>query len=88
MLVPSESLPPNFEGMKQQSEDSDEEGNMTREIQERAVEITEETSSNRTIKTDIQKPFDPNLVCPTCGKQFRIFEIQIFKRHANECRMK
>ena len=90
VLVPSESLPPNFEGMKQQSEDSDEleEGNMTREIRERAVEIIEETSSNITIKTDIQKPFDPNLVCPTCGKQFCIFEIQIFKRHANECRMK
>lgn len=76
VLVPSESLPPNFEGMKQQSEDNDEEGKMTREIQETAVE------------TDIQKSFDPNLVCPTCGKQFRIFEIQIFKRHANECRMK
>ncbi len=35
-----------------------------------------------------EKPFDPNLVCPTCRKQFRVFEIQIFKRHANECGMK
>ena len=87
-VIPSDSLPPNFGSMKLQNDDSDEEGVVTREIREKAGEIMEETSSNRTIKTDIQKPFDPNLVCPTCNRQFRIFEIQKFKRHANECGVK
>ena len=79
-LSPSESLPLNFK-----REDSDEEGIVTKEIRELAGEIMEETSSNRIIKTDLQKPFDPNLVCPTCKKQFRIGEIQKYKRHANGC---
>ena len=29
-------------------------------------------------------PYDPNLVCPKCGKRFHIGEIQKFKRHALE----
>ena len=85
MLTPSESLPPNFESMKRQSEESDEERLVTREIREKAGEIIEETSGNRVIKTDLQKPLDPNLVCPYCGIQFCVFEIQEFRRHAIEC---
>ena len=81
-LSPSESLPLNFDSMK---DDSDEEGTVTKEIRKYYGEIMEETSSNRVIKTDLQKPFDPNLVCPTCKKQFRIGEIQKYKRHANNC---
>ena len=30
-------------------------------------------------------PFDPNLKCRGCGKQFREFEIQEFRRHASTC---
>ena len=30
-------------------------------------------------------PFDPNLECPTCGKRFRIGQIQKFRHHAAEC---
>ena len=30
-------------------------------------------------------PFDPNLVCPYCKKQFRLGEIQKFRRHADSC---
>ena len=30
-------------------------------------------------------PFDPNLVCPKCGSQFRRGEIQVFKRHYGGC---
>ena len=30
-------------------------------------------------------PFDPNLVCPTCGKKFRIGQIQVFRQHAGAC---
>ena len=30
-------------------------------------------------------PFDPNLVCPTCGWNFRMGEIQKFRRHVPNC---
>ena len=30
-------------------------------------------------------PLDPNLKCRGCGKQFREFEIQEFRRHASTC---
>ena len=81
-LSPSESLPLNF---KRDDDSDEEEENVTREIREIAGEIIEETSGNRTIKTNIHKPLDPNLVCPTCKKQFRIGEIQKLRRHAKEC---
>ena len=29
-------------------------------------------------------PYDPNLVCPKCGRQYRVGEIQKLKRHINE----
>uniref|UniRef100_A0A1X7TUS8 Uncharacterized protein n=1 Tax=Amphimedon queenslandica TaxID=400682 RepID=A0A1X7TUS8_AMPQE len=29
-------------------------------------------------------PYDPNLVCPKCGKQYRVGEIQKLRRHLNE----
>ena len=32
-----------------------------------------------------QKPYDPNLVCPMCGKRHRIGEIQEFRKHVSEC---
>ena len=34
------------------------------------------------------RPYDPNLVCPTCRKQFRIGEIQEYKKHYKICHMK
>ena len=81
-LSPSESLPLH---LKRDDNDSDEGENVTKEIREIAGEIMEETSGNRMIKTNLQKPIDPNLVCPTCNKQFRIGEIQKLRRHAKEC---
>ena len=30
-------------------------------------------------------PLDPNLICPYCNKNFRIGEIQIFRRHVSSC---
>ena len=30
------------------------------------------------------RPYDPNLVCPKCGKQYRVGEIQKLRRHINE----
>ena len=33
-------------------------------------------------------PYDPNLVCPTCGQGFRIGQIQLFRQHAASCNNK
>ena len=82
-LSPSESLPLHL--IKRDDNDSDEGENVTKEIRDIADELLEETSGNRIIKTDLQKPIDPNLVCPTCNKQFHIGEIQKLRRHAKEC---
>ena len=56
------------------------------EIHQQAAEVMQEVSGGRRIvKTDCQRPFDPNLVCPMCRRQFRIGEIQKFKKHVNTC---
>lgn len=34
---------------------------------------------------DIDIPFDPNLVCPKCKKQFRVGEIQKYRKHFESC---
>ena len=33
---------------------------------------------------DSSLPYDPNLVCPKCGRQYRVGELQKLKRHINE----
>ena len=33
-------------------------------------------------------PFDPNLECPTCGRGFKIGQIQMFRQHAASCNNK
>ena len=56
------------------------------EIHQQAAEVIQEVSRGRQqVKTDIQRPFDPTLVCPMCRRQFRIGEIQKFRRHVNTC---
>ena len=34
---------------------------------------------------DDDRPYDPNLVCPKCGKQYRVGGIQKMKRHILKC---
>ena len=34
---------------------------------------------------DNDRPYDPNLVCPKCGKQYCVGEIQKLKRHILKC---
>ena len=34
----------------------------------------------------VEVPFDPNLTCPHCGRQFRKGCIQSFREHASSCR--
>ena len=56
------------------------------EIHQQAADVIQEVSGGRrNVKTDHQRPFDPNLVCPMCRRQFRIGEIQKFKKHVNTC---
>ena len=56
------------------------------DIEREASEVMQQVSGGRRhITTDRQRPFDPNLVCPMCMKQFRIGEIQKFKHHVNTC---
>ena len=47
--------------------------------------IKQVSGGRHQIKTDIQHPYDPNLICPMCIKKFRIGEKQKFKRHVNTC---
>ena len=35
--------------------------------------------------TDVHMRFDTNLICPICQKQFRIGEIQKYKKHVDDC---
>lgn len=56
------------------------------EISHMAADVQEEVSMrNERMWTMEQKPFDPNLVCPMCGRRFRIGEIQKFRRHVSGC---
>ena len=56
------------------------------EIKEMAAEVREEVKSRDFVATGLhEKPFDPNLVCPMCGKKHRIGDIQKFRIHINQC---
>ena len=56
------------------------------EIHQQAAQVIQEVSgSRREANADLKRPFDPNLVCPMCRKQFRIGEIQRYRRHVNTC---
>lgn len=56
------------------------------EIHQQAAEVMQEVGGGRrNVKTNCQRPFDPNLVCPMCRRQFRIGEIQKFKKHVSTC---
>ena len=71
--------------------DDDEYGNelqrgVDHDIHKQAAAVIREVSGDRhRVKTDVQRPYDPNLMCPMCMKKFRIGEIQKFKRHVNTC---
>ena len=59
------------------------------EIQEMAEEVREMSRRPDTQEVlfddeDSSLPYDPNLVCPKCGRQYRVGEIQKLKRHMVE----
>ena len=56
------------------------------EINNAADDIKNQTSVGEGVGEDA--PFDPNLECPTCGRQFKIGQIQLFRQHAATCNTK
>lgn len=56
------------------------------DIHKQAAAVMKQVSGSRhQVKTNVWRPYDPNLICPMCMKKFRIGEIQKFKRHVNIC---
>ena len=72
------------------SDESDEEiDHDQKEIEEMAEQRRKEMQGPTTAEVlfddgDSSLPYDPNLVCPKCGKQYRVGEIQKLRRHINE----
>ena len=59
---------------------------ITHEIKEMADFVRAEVSEdNEQVKTMEHSPYDPNLVCPMCGKRHRVGEIQKFRKHVATC---
>ena len=51
---------------------------------EEACQMTRPPNDTKELDVQDSLPYDPNLVCPKCGKQYRIGQIQRFKRHVEE----
>ena len=75
------------------NEDSDKSDQETdgidEEIKKMADKVRRESRGPTTAEVlfddgDSSLPYDPNLVCPKCGKQYRVGEIQKLRRHINE----
>ena len=47
-------------------------------------EASDEVIQDSKTTVDDGRPLDPNLICPKCGKQYRVGEIQKLRRHINE----
>ena len=73
-------------GGKEYGSFSTENDKIAREIEEMAAVVQDEVSQDNKYKeTQDLTPFDSNLVCPMCGKEHRIGEIQKFKIHVDKC---
>ena len=86
----------NDQAKQQASDDSDSDieenkliDNIDEEIQQMAEDVRKGSRGPSTAEVlfddgDSSLPYDPNLVCPKCGKQYRVGEIQKLRRHINE----
>ena len=86
----------NDQAKQQASDDSDSDidenkliDNIDEEIQQMAEDVRKGSRGPTIAKVvfddgDSSLPYDPNLVCPKCGKQYRVGEIQKLRRHINE----
>ena len=64
------------------------ENQLQRGIDEDISELASDLTGDAGVRqmTNVNAPFDPNLVCPMCMKPFRIGEIQKFKKHVFHCK--
>ncbi len=60
--------------------------NISDDISQAAAYVQSEGSVILISSIDDSRPLDSNLICPMCNKQFRIGQIQPYKRHVDECR--
>ena len=57
------------------------------EIHTVAANIAKQVERNPELESlSPQAPFDPNLICPLCRWQFRIGEIQKYRKHVKSCK--
>ena len=63
-------------------------GLMTPEIHNEAADVQRRLDINPEMDSwtmSPQAPFDPNLICPMCRLQYRIGEIQKYRKHVKYC---
>lgn len=59
---------------------------ITTEIHNTAAGVGRQVDYNPELESlSPQAPFDPNLVCPMCRRQFKIGEIQKYRQHVKTC---
>ena len=54
-------------------------------VQKSNVEVMKYKQSRIKEMEPVQEPYDPNLVCPKCGKQYCMLQIQKLRRHIMKC---
>ena len=57
------------------------------EIHRAAKDVMESDSGALQTLGDEDIPYDPNLICPKCNLNFRIGEIQKYRRHVPTCKV-
>ena len=55
------------------------------DISEAAAHMEGRAIETSLMSMDDARPLDSNLICPLCGKQFRIGQIQNYRQHVDNC---
>ncbi len=55
------------------------------DIAEAAAHMEEREIHTTMVSMSDARPLDSNLICPRCGKQFRIGQIQHYRQHVDNC---
>ena len=75
------SLPTSSITPQQQAQDQNHESVIHAQAETVKTEVGDESSRRLTMQ---HVPYDPNLTCPMCNKQFRIGEIQKYRAHVRK----
>ena len=62
--------------------------NIDDDITEAAANMEEKVIETSLVSKDDARPLDSNLICPLCGRQYRIGQIQHYKHHVDNCNYK